>query len=107
MIPSGIPRRASRFPVCVRDVQGAKQSGLPDRAKAEPGAARPKGKRPILEFTEYRQLFVWLQSVTFAEFDLKLQRQEREVGKQICSDVTMEDGLRQDVSDDVQNEPRI
>ena len=30
----------------VRDVQGAQQSGLPDRAKAEPGAARPEGKRP-------------------------------------------------------------
>ena len=27
-------------------MQGAKQSGLPDRAKAEPGAARPEGKRP-------------------------------------------------------------
>ena len=31
---------------CVRDVQGAQQSGLPDRAKAEPGAARPEGQRP-------------------------------------------------------------
>ncbi len=30
----------------VRDVQGAQQSGLPDRANAEPGGARPEGQRP-------------------------------------------------------------
>ena len=29
-------------------MQGAKQSGLPDRAKAEPEAARPEGKRPAI-----------------------------------------------------------
>ena len=28
------------------DVQGAQQSGLPDRANAEPGGARPEGQRP-------------------------------------------------------------
>jgi len=32
----------------VRDVQGAQQSGLPDRAEAEPGAARPEGQRPAI-----------------------------------------------------------
>ena len=35
-----------RLPIRVRDVQGAQQSGLPDRAAAEPGAARPEGQRP-------------------------------------------------------------
>jgi len=34
---------------CVRDVQGAQQSGLPDRANAEPGAARPEGQRPDVD----------------------------------------------------------
>ena len=34
--------------LCVRDVQGAQQSGLPDRANAEPGAARPEGKRSAI-----------------------------------------------------------
>jgi hypothetical protein len=36
----------SGFFICVRDVEGAQQSGLPDRAEAEPGAARPAGQRP-------------------------------------------------------------
>ena len=36
-----------RLSIRVRDVQGAQQSGLPDRAKAEPGAAQPEGKRPM------------------------------------------------------------
>ncbi len=37
-IPSGFDH--------TRDVQGAQQSGSPDRAAAEPGPARPEGKRP-------------------------------------------------------------
>jgi hypothetical protein len=40
----------------VRDLQGAQQSGLSDRAKAEPEAARPAGKCPeviVLRFSLY------------------------------------------------------
>jgi len=42
-LPASGPFRSS---IRVRDVQGAQQSGLPDRAHAEPGAAGPEGKRP-------------------------------------------------------------
>ena len=49
-LPASGPFRLS---IRVRDVQGAQQSGLPDRAAAEPGAARPKGQRPNSQQSDY------------------------------------------------------
>ena len=62
MLRSELPASGPfRLSIRVRDVQGAQQSGLPDRAKAEPGAARPEGKRPEFQATTHSSMEIGVQ----------------------------------------------